>query len=373
MRLKKYMFLILCCTLGCILLLAGCGKEDSQLEPESNPVENNIENSIENNFIIVSDSAGRSLELPQPLEKVVVLYTGMAEAMNIIKAQDKVIGVDESVCTHPYLGMQNKESIGESTQPSYEKIVELNPQAVVVPASVGPIPVQEIIEKLEPIGIKVVLLDIHKPEVSAEALKTLAKIFGQEKVAEKFLQWKTSQINILDKAKNIDVEEKVRVFITTTTNFEQEKWNTSGAGLAAHQTIELAGGINTAQELKGSVSVSPEWILEQNPDALIINDRAEDVVGFTVDDFGDAEIFKERVKTNVVFSNTEAAKKDRVCIIDNSIFSGDKSYLGALYLAKWFYPDQFKDTDPYQILQEYFETWLGVPFQGKWAYPPVTE
>ncbi len=360
MRLKKCLIsvLILICVLGCTLLIAGCGENDSKKDKEP-----------KSKTITITDSTNKSVEVPQPLEKVVVLYTGMAEAVNILKAQDKVIGVDESVQKHPYLGMQDKKSVGQSIQPSYEKIVELKPQVVIAPASVAPIPVKEITEKLEPAGIKVVLLDIHKPETSDDALKTLAKMFGKEKEANAFLKWKAEQIATLDKVKDLKSEQRVRVFTITTTNFEQEKWNTSGTGLAAHQTIELAGGINVAQELKGSVSVSSEWILEQNPGVLIINDRADNVVGFTAKDYGDAERFKEKVKTNKVFSKTDAVQKNQICIIDNSIFSGDKSYLGALYLAKWFYPDKFKDLDPEKALKEYFEKWLGITFQGKWAYP----
>ena len=372
MRLKKNMVLALICLWTCILLVTGCGEGGSHLESGGKP-DGKLEGKPESESVVtITDSAGRKVDVPQPLEKVVVLYTGMAEAVNIIKAQDKVVGVDESVQTHPYLGMQNKESVGESTQPNYEKIAELRPQAVVMPASIGPIPVQEITEKLEPAGIRVVLLDIHKPETSEDALRTLAKIFAKEKEAAEFLKWKAAQIAILDRAGSLQAEQKTSVFTTTTTNFELEKWNTAGTGLAAHQTIELAGGINVARELQGSVSVSPEWILEQNPGALVFNDRADNIVGFTVKDFEKAEHFKAKVKAHSVFSNTAAAQENRICIIDNSIFSGDKSFLGALYLAKWFYPDRFTDMDPDQVLQEYFETWLDVPFQGKWAFPPVS-
>jgi iron complex transport system substrate-binding protein len=38
MRLKKYMIPILFCVLGCMLLLAGCGKSDSKKEPETKTV-----------------------------------------------------------------------------------------------------------------------------------------------------------------------------------------------------------------------------------------------------------------------------------------------------------------------------------------------
>lgn len=36
---------------------------------------------------------------------------------------------------------------------------------------------------------------------------------------------------------------------------------------------------------------------------------------------------------------------------------------------EWIYPEQFQDLDPEEIHREYFEEWLGVPYQGIWAYP----
>jgi iron complex transport system substrate-binding protein len=43
--------------------------------------------------------------------------------------------------------------------------------------------------------------------------------------------------------------------------------------------------------------------------------------------------------------------------------------MGASYMAKWFYPDIFKDLDPEAINKKYFEKWLGVPYKGIWVYP----
>jgi iron complex transport system substrate-binding protein len=82
---------------------------------------------------------------------------------------------------------------------------------------------------------------------------------------------------------------------------------------------------------------------------------------------------KEKLVQNIVLSKTDVVKNDRIYIIPNGLLGGDKSYLGAQYLAKWFYPDQFKELDPDKVLKEYFEKWLDVPFQGKWAYPPSTK
>ena len=155
-----------------------------------------------------------------------------------------------------------------------------------------------------------------------------------------------------------------------TSIFEKEKWTTHASDTSKHQAIEMAGGLNVARELKGNPDVSPEWILQQNPEVILFADYTKDLVGFDINDLGNAEKFKEKVKNNKVLSKTDAVQKDRIYIMTNYIYGGSKSYLGTLFLAKWFYPDQFKDLDPEKILKEYFDKWLGVSFQGKWAYPP---
>jgi iron complex transport system substrate-binding protein len=356
MRSKKYLIPILICVLGCMMLVSGCGKNDSKKEPESKT-------------LTITDSTGRSVELPQPLEKVVILVSYTAEAMRIMKVQDKVIiGVSDSLKNHEYLGMQDKDSVGKASQPSYEKIVALRPQVVFFYSGTSG---EELVEKLEPAGIKVVLLDLYKPETYDNDLKTLAKIFEKEKEADAFLKWKAKQIAILDKVKDLKPEQRVTAFIIAIKRFENNQWYTSGGG-STHQAIEMAGGINVAHKIGGSSQeVSPEWILQQNPEVLVFRDYSpNDYLGYTINDFANSEKLKEKAMNNNILSKTDAVKNDHIYNLANDIFGSDKSYLGAFYLAKWFYPDLFKDLDPEKALKEYFEKWMDIPFQGKWAYPP---
>ena len=362
MRLKKYLITVLIFILGCMLLVAGCGKNDSKKEPVIKT-------------ITVTDCIGRSVELIQPLERVVILSNNVAEGMRILRVQDKIIGVTESAQKNPYLGMQDKEIVGTMSQPSYEKIVELRPQVVIAFGTAGA--GQEVAEKLEAAEIKVVLLDLYKPETYDAELITLAKMFGKEKEADAFLKWKAEQISILDKAKELKSEQRVSVFSMHTSSFESGKWMLTGSAISVNQAIEMAGGISTTRELKSGTAVSPEWVLQQNPGILVFTEDSDVIpnvgvkLGPKTNDLANAEKFKEEVIKNKVLSKTDAVQKDRIYMVPNEILGRNKSYLGALYLAKWFYPDQFKDLDPDKILQEYFEKWLDVPFQGKWAYPPI--
>jgi iron complex transport system substrate-binding protein len=252
MRFKKYLIPILICILGCMFLVAGCGKSDSKKDKV-----------LESKTVTITDSAGRSVELPQPLEKVATLNGNVVEAMRILKVQDKVIGVSESIQKDAYLDMQEKDLVGKGFQPNYEKVVELRPQVFISYSTYGP--GAELAEKLEPAGIKVVLLDLHKPETYDNDFEVLAKMFGKEKEANAFLKWKSEKIAALDKVKNIQSEQRVNVLSMTTDSIQKEKWKVAASDTAAHQAVDMAGGINIAQEFKGYSEVSPEWILQQNP------------------------------------------------------------------------------------------------------------
>lgn len=357
MRLKRYLLPVLICVLSCMLLMTGCGTSDSD-KGQKQASEN----------VTVTDSLGRSVELPQTIDKVVILNSDACEAMRILGVQDKVVGVSDTVQKDPFLGMQDKEVVGTWSEPNFEKIVEMDPQLVISYASSGA--GEEVAEKLKSTDVKVLLLDFYKPEEYDKDLKTLGKVFGKEDQADAFLKWKGEQIAILDKVKDIKEDEKASVFTITTSYLAQEKWSTYGSGTATAQGLERAGLDNVAGELEQYPEVNPEWILEQNPEAVILIDRTDGYLGYEVKGDTAVKDYYESIKNNKVLSKTDALKNEQIYVISSELLGANKTYLGALYLVKWFYPDQFQDLDPEKVLKEYFEKWLDVPFQGEWAYPP---
>ncbi len=334
------------------ILLAGCGQQKEGLRAGG---------------VTITDSTGKSLTLPQPLNRVVVLNSDAAEAIRILKAQDAVIGVGDTVQKNPYLGLQDKTVVGKWNEPSYEKIVELKPQVVI---AYSKSPGEELTQKLEPAGIKVVRRDLFKPETYNSDLRSLAVMFGKEKGAEDFIKWKAEKTAVVaNSLQGLQPEQKLRVFSVWSSNFLKGNWKTFAQGTSVHQGIELAGGINVAGALKDYPQVNPEWILQQNPAAIVLGTYSDEDLGYGVNDNSNAGKLKEKAIKSEVLSQTEAVKNGRVYVIHTKLLGGDKTYLGALYLGKWFYPDRFKDINPEQVLKEYFEQWVGVPFKGKWAYP----
>lgn len=79
--------------------------------------------------------------------------------------------------------------------------------------------------------------------------------------------------------------------------------------------------------------------------------------------------FLNETKKKQGVKETKAVKEDKLYILDEICVETTRNFVGALYLAKWLYPDLFEDLDPEEIHQEYFESWLGVSYKGIWAYP----
>ncbi len=366
MKLAKFLIPLLACILGCTFLAVGCGESDPALEPESKP---------EGNFVTITDCTGRNVEVPQPLEKVVIFNSWVAEAARLINIQDKVIGVDEGIQKHYYLGMQDKKVTGSTSQPNLEKIVELRPQVVLCISGAGSARTgKELADKLEPTGIQVVILDFHKPEEYDDDLKTLATMFGEEKTAEDFIAWKTVQEKILlNRLEGLKLEEQKKVFQIWESGIPENEWGTSSkgekiGGTGPDQEINMAGGINIAKDLEEAYPiVSGEWVLQQNPDVILIS--TSKVLGYTTADHNDASELRDLVLNNKIFANLDFVKNEQVYVIRGY---GNSPYINAQFLAKWLYPERFADVDPEGTLQEYFEGWLDVPFQGKWAYPLVS-
>lgn len=316
--------------------------------------------------ITITDSTGKKITVPQPLERVVALNSDIATAIKILGVQDRVVGISDDAGKREDLGMTAKEKVGKFNQPDLEKIVNLAPQVVFAYAKW---PGGELEEKLEPLQIKVVRIDCYIPETLDADFRTVARMFGKEKSMEDFLKWKNDVIKLLA-SRTADLNPKLKVFAISSSKLAKGEWGTFGRGTATNEGIFMAGGINVAGELTGYPAVSPEWVLTQNPDVLLVSCYCGEL-GYMATDYTAAEKVKEAAANNEVLKQTEAVKKDRVYLLPNQLMGGVNTPFGALYLAKWLYPERFQDVNPENVIKDYIKGWLGTPYKGKWSYPPA--
>ncbi|SMB91222.1 iron complex transport system substrate-binding protein [Thermanaeromonas toyohensis ToBE] len=351
MQLKKSAFAsFIIVAIMLVVWLTGCGQQKEKPETAG---------------IVITDAAGKTISLSRPLQRVVILTPSIAEAMRLLKVPDEaIVGVSDNVQNMPFLGLKNKPLVGKWTQPNVEKIAELKPEAVL---TYGKYPSKEVRDKIEALGIKVIGVDFYYLDKYDEDFLRVAKVFGKEARAQQFLQWKNQHLATIEK-RLAGSKNKPGILCLWTTYFTKGTWKTFAPGSSYDQAINLAGGINLASELPASPEtpeVSGEWVLSKNPEALVMV-YTSDGLGYNIQDLNKVKELEKEVKKNPVLSKTKAVENKKVYFLN---ISGLGRFVEVIYLAKWLHPEHFQDVNPEQILKEYFEKWLEVPFKGKWAYP----
>ena len=157
---------------------------------------------------------------------------------------------------------------------------------------------------------------------------------------------------------------------------------------APDQMIHAAGGRNIAADLvppRKSVTVSPEWVVAQNPD-IIIKSVSTSGKGKSVSTSGDVGPYerddpkllkdvRDAILNRPGFSEITAVKEGRVYVgPDWQLFVSPKNVVVTAYMAKWFHPELFKDLDPKAIHQEYLNKFMRIDYDldrhGAFVYHP---
>jgi len=349
---KKFLSKIIIILL--VLSILGCGKEKKTQGAEKK------------GFLSIIDSTGKKVDIPKPLKRIVVLNSDVAEIICALSAEDRVVGVTDSIAGENdfFKKLKDKPSVGRWNSPSFEKIAEVAPQ-VVIAYSRHPGP--ELEEKLEPTSIKVARIDCYKIESLDSDVKSLGAMVGKEKEAEEFVNFYTEYLKIIEsRLSSLSPEERVKAYVESYSDYTSVAHGSGG-----HQICIMAGGINIAtDEPVPYPKISAEWVLKKNPQIIIkavTNSKAPS--GYSMDEKGQLERLRAEIMNRPGFSEIDAVKNDRVYLIFADIWTGPRAFIGIIQMAKWFYPKLFKDLNPKLIHRRYLERLLGLKYKGTFVYP----
>jgi len=322
--------------------------------------------------IEITDSANKTVTVYKPIKRIVTQNTNGYPPVFILGAQDKIAAITTTAReVYSWLpGMEEKPEVGKYDDLDYEKIISSKPD-VVFTARDRP----DIKEKLEPANIMVISLPFAEIGKFDQELRTLSRLLEKTEEAEEFISWQDNYLNQIEE-KTGKLDQKIQVFLGSGGS-RSDPWNSHTIGSGMHDAVTMAGGHNIVSELPGEyrVTIDPEWVIEKNPEAVIAmnwgdNEMQVGSTGYDVNNPDKARQFRNALFDNEVLKNTSAVRNERIYIIDGALMLGSStSYLGAIYCAKWFYPELFKDMDPESIHKEFIEKWLGAPYKGIWAYP----
>ena len=322
--------------------------------------------------LTILDTADRIVTVPQPLETIVVLNLNAADAMRALGTGDRLVGISKSMEDRPYWGELGKKPVvgGGPTDPNYEVIAELHPQVVLTYGIFQSQTIPDLEEKLNPLGIAVVGLDFLKPEIMNGEFERLGYILDKEEEAQELIEFYNKYANMIsERVEEIEPEDRVEVYIEASTSGESYYTGSKVSGWG--QLVTLAGGKNLAEDLPGAYPiVDAEWVLDQGPDVIVkfVGYNAEEL-GYTVDNPAMAEEMINEMINRPGWDHVDAVEEKRIYLCSWHISCNPRYIIGLVYLAKWFYPEEFQDLDPEAVHKEYFE-FICMDYQGIWAYPP---
>ncbi|MCA0433258.1 MAG: ABC transporter substrate-binding protein [Proteobacteria bacterium] len=246
----------------------------------------------------VTDAAGQAVSAKAP-RRIVTIGSAATEIVVALGAGDRVVGIDTTSKGIP--GTENLPDIGYMRALAAEGILAQTPDLIIATMDSGP---REVIEALRQSGIPLAQLPIA-PTIESirekialigtlldlpDAADTLSKDIGN-KAQE--LAARIAQVKHRPKA----------LFILGMAN---GRITVGGHGTAADAVLALAGAENIARDVEGYKPFSPEMVVAEPPEAIILMSAG----GHGAD--------TSRIKSNDVLSATPAVKADAVFAVDGS-------------------------------------------------------
>jgi iron complex transport system substrate-binding protein len=315
--------------------------------------------------LTIVDTADRIVTVNMPIEEIAVISSYVAEAHCAFGVQDRITGIDIHTEKRSELKLilGDRTTIGSSRNPDAEKILELNPDVLIIWAYWS---YPELEKILDAAGIKMIQLDFFKEEHYVEEVRIMGKLLGRDERAEELINFEQQHMNLIkDGIEDLKPEKKVRVY------FEWTKPYQTAAGGGYHKPLVTCGGINIFAaenpDVESNPVIDPEAVVEKDPQVIIKLSPTGYRYGMT--DTGPLEDVRKEILNRPELAGVSAVKSGRVYVIDRSSTRSIHSSVFHSYLAKWFYPERFEDMDPVDIHREWMERFLGIEYKGVFAYP----
>jgi iron complex transport system substrate-binding protein len=271
--------------------------------------------------LTIIDDTGAVVTIPQEPQRIISIAPSNTEILFALGLEDKIVGIT-NYCNFPE-ETKNIEKIGETFPLNLEKIVSLKPDLILAYAGqLNEIP------RLRELGLKVIVIEPLNLQETLKSIQMVATVGGIPEKGNILVENLSQRIDqIKTEVSNLEITKKPKVFIG---GIYETIW-TPGEGTLFNELISLAGGINIAAGFSGWTKISPEFILKEDPDIIIIPIGAMNP--------GDELKIKENIYQRPGWSNLSAIKNQKIFIVNEDLFfrPGPRIVDGLERLYKIFY------------------------------------
>ncbi len=225
------------------------------------------------------------------VSRVVALTSLSADIIQRLD-QTKLVGISGSRLLDKNPAFKNVTRVSEGqTPPNLEKIVALKPDLVIGAAGFH----DQILAKLKELGIRTLTTEIR----NWQALQTITRDLAREIRANPEPLLKTYQTFLSSQPGNSN---STLVLVSAQPILAPNKTSWAGDLLTQLQIKNLAADLQGQSPQRGYITLSPEKVLESNPEVLILVDVGDGTV--------------DKLKAEPFWSQLQAVKNDRVYIFD---------------------------------------------------------
>lgn len=322
----------------------------------------------------IVDQIGRTVTIPDNVERTVVLQHQTLNLLIQLDASDKIIGVmsnwkqqlgDGYVKLAPSL--ENTPKVGDLTSFDAESLVKLQPQVVFV-TNYAP---KEMIEKISNLGIPVVAISLRK-EANDDKSNLNPTLLNEEQAYNEGLKEgilligdivnKSDNANALiaatfdqrqqvsQRLQDIPKEQRVRAYMANPD------LTTYGSGKYTGLMMEHAGALNVAaSSVKGYKQVALEQVIAWDPEVIFIQDRYPQVV--------------DEIKQDARWQVISAVKNNRIYLMPEYAKAWgypmpEAMAISELWMAKKLYPEKFNDIDMQKAANDWYQKFYRTQYQG---------
>lgn len=333
-----------CLILVIVLLLTGCSSAGNSGKTERSNTTTQTAAKV-SYPMTVTDAAGRSVQIEKEPERIVSGYYISTSTLLALGLGDKIVGVEDkpekrkiySLCAPNLLELPTVGSVKEF---NLEVCLAQEPDLVVLPMKL-----KNIVEDLEKFDVTVVLVNPESQELVLDMIELLASATNTMDKGEAL---KSTILEIQQTVHQaVGAQESPSVYLGGNSSI----LSTAGPAMYQASLIEIAGGMNVAEEITDTywAEISYEQLLKWDPDYIVLAAEAS----YTIDD----------VLNDAALAGCTAVINQHVLQIPKDIEAWDSpvpsGILGAAWLASQIHGEQIKEEEVdvliYNYYREYYE------------------
>lgn len=267
----------------------------------------------------VTDEAGKLVRVPTRIERVISLAPNLTEIIYAVGAGDRLVG-NTTYCNYP-AEAKAVAKIGDTMQPSIERIVALRPQLIFVSTASQ---LEAFTRQMAEQNIAIYVTDPHDLQGILRTIKGIGDLLDHSADADKVIAALSNRIAAVENAV------KTRTPVSVFYQVSKEPLYTAGHDSYMTDVIRRAGGTSVTADVPTAwPRFSDEAALAARPEVIILST--------------DDTMNKNDKEVAASLKNSPAAKKGRVYGINGDFLSrpGPRLVDGLEEIARKLHPDAF--------------------------------